>query len=72
MNTASLLPPQSELDSSHDPFLAATIELERSARVLDLEDWIVERLRHCEQETITNLLLTEARAGEFSRSTWNR
>lgn len=59
MNAASLLPPQSELDYPHDPLLAATLELEHSAQLLDLEDWIVERLRHCEQEVVANFLLAE-------------
>ena len=58
MNTASLLPRNFELDSPHDPLLQATIDLERVAKFLDLEDWIVERLRHCEQETVVNFLLT--------------
>lgn len=58
MNTASLLPPQSELDTCSDPYISATIELERCARLLDLEDWIVERLRHCEQESVVNFLLS--------------
>jgi glutamate dehydrogenase (NAD(P)+) len=58
MNTASLLPPQSELDTCFDPYISATADLERSARLLDLEDWIVERLRHCEQESVINFLLS--------------
>ena len=58
MNSASLLPPQSDLDTTTDPFISATIELERCARLLDLEDWIVEKLRHCEQESVVNFLLS--------------
>lgn len=58
MNTASLLPTQSEFVELHDPLLIATLELERYAKLLDLEDWIVERLRHCEQETFVNFLQT--------------
>jgi glutamate dehydrogenase/leucine dehydrogenase len=40
----------SELDS----VLEATAGLERCARFLDLEDWIVMRLRQCEQEITLN------------------
>lgn len=56
MNT-SLLPAQSEFNAPHDPLLVATLELERYAKRLDLEGWVLERLRHCEQETVVNLLL---------------
>jgi glutamate dehydrogenase/leucine dehydrogenase len=57
MNATGLMPPQFELDHPQDPLLTATLELERCARLLDLEDWIVERLRHCEQEVVFNFLL---------------
>ncbi len=57
MNAATAMP-QSEMDSP-DPLLSATLDLERCARVLDLETWIVERLKHCEQETTVNFVLAE-------------
>jgi glutamate dehydrogenase (NAD(P)+) len=45
----------SQLDSA----LEATADLERCARFLDLEDWIVMRLRQCEQEiTLSTALNT--------------
>ena len=40
-----------------DVYLESTLELEEAARVLDLEDWIVERLRHPEREITANLVL---------------
>jgi glutamate dehydrogenase (NAD(P)+) len=61
MNAASLQPPQFELDHPRDPLLIATLELERCARLLDLENWIIERLRHCEQEAVFNFLLPNDR-----------
>ena len=59
MNTTSLLPANFDLDSAHDPLMNATLALERCARLLDLEGWVVERLRHCEQETTINFLMSE-------------
>jgi glutamate dehydrogenase/leucine dehydrogenase len=40
--------------SQLDTALDATAELERCAHFLDLEDWIVARLRQCEQEITLN------------------
>ena len=40
-----------------DPFLQATLHFETAARHLDLEDWIVQRLRHPERELSVNLPL---------------
>ena len=57
MKVADLLPPQPEISESFDPWLDSIAEFEKSARLLDLEPWIVERLRHAEQETSLNLLL---------------
>ena len=44
-----VLPP--DLDESSDPLLDAIAALERCARGLDLEEWIVMRLKQFEQET---------------------
>jgi len=48
----------SQLDTILDPTLEATADLERCARFLDLEDWIVMRLRQCEQEITLNTTTT--------------
>ncbi len=43
-----------------DPLVQATLHFETAARHLDLEDWIVQRLRHPEREFSLNLpLLTD-------------
>jgi glutamate dehydrogenase (NAD(P)+) len=52
MKPSSLLPP--EID---DPLLDSAAQLEESARALDLEDWIVHRLRHSDREMTVNLPL---------------
>lgn len=57
MHASSFLPPQPELVEPFASQLSATVDLERCARLLDLEDWIIERLRHPEQETSLNFLL---------------
>lgn len=44
-----LLPP--DLNDSFDPLLESNTELESCAHALDLEDWILLRLRQFEQET---------------------
>ena len=41
-----------------DPLVQATLHFETAARHLDLEDWIVQRLRHPERELTLNLPLT--------------
>jgi len=56
MTTHDLLP-QSAIEEELDAYLESTFELEEAARVLDLEDWIVERLRHPEREITANLVL---------------
>ena len=56
MTTHGLLPPI-VIDEEFDAYLESTLELEEAARVLDLEDWIVERLRHPEREITANLVL---------------
>jgi len=49
--------PQVALEEEFDAYLESTLQLEEAARVLDLEDWIVERLRHPEREITANLVL---------------
>jgi len=56
MTTHDLLPPI-VIDEEFDAYLESTLELEEAARALDLESWIVERLRHPERETTANLVL---------------
>lgn len=41
-----------------DPLVQATLHFETAARHLDLEDWIVQRLRHPERELTLNLPVT--------------
>jgi glutamate dehydrogenase (NAD(P)+) len=58
MNATGLLPSQhSSQDDFADAGLDALLELEAAARVLDLEDWIIERLRHPECEETHALLV---------------
>ncbi|MBZ5569270.1 MAG: hypothetical protein LAN64_15640 [Acidobacteriia bacterium] len=54
MNPADLLPPEL---MEEDPFLDSIAQLEEAARALDLEDWIVQRLKHSEREITVNLPL---------------
>jgi glutamate dehydrogenase/leucine dehydrogenase len=49
--------PLAAIEEELDPYLEASLELEEVARLLDLEDWIVERLRHPEREIMANLVL---------------
>ena len=56
MTTHDLLPPI-VIDEEFDACLESTLELEEAARALDLEGWIVERLRHPEREITANLVL---------------
>jgi glutamate dehydrogenase (NAD(P)+) len=59
METNELLPREiAEIEEESDPLLAATLELEEAARYLDLEDWIVHRLRQSEREISLNLPVT--------------
>lgn len=56
-----LPPPIAAEQEPFDPFVQATFQFETAARALDLEDWIVQRLRHPERELSVNLpLRTEA------------
>ena len=63
MNTTDLLPPELLED---DPLLDAAAQLEQSARDLDLEDWIVQRLKHPQRETTVNLPLQRDSAGALT------
>jgi glutamate dehydrogenase (NAD(P)+) len=49
--------PLATIEEELDPYLESALELEETARVLDLEGWIVERLRHPQREITANLLL---------------
>lgn len=42
-----------------DSWMEATLRLEEAARLLDVEDWILERLRHAEREITVNLPLRD-------------
>ena len=55
--TANELLPLASLEEELDPLLESTLELEETARDLDLEDWIVERLRHPQREITANLTM---------------
>lgn len=52
MEISQLLPPQT-LDS--DPLLEFEADLEEAARALDLEPWVLQRLKHPEREVTVNL-----------------
>ena len=54
MNSTDLLPPEI---MEEDPLLDSAAQLEQTARALDLEDWIVQRLKHPEREVTINLPL---------------
>ncbi len=54
MKPADLLPPEI---AEEDPLLDSAADLERSARALDLEYWIEQRLKHAEREITLNLSL---------------
>jgi len=56
MTTHDLVP-RVAIEEELDAYLESTFELEEAARVLDLEGWIVERLRHPEREITANLVL---------------
>jgi glutamate dehydrogenase/leucine dehydrogenase len=56
MISHDLLPTPAETEE-FDPFVQATLHFETAARHLDLEDWIVQRLRHPERELSLNLPL---------------
>ncbi len=46
-----------EPEAPYDPLLEVMVDFEEAARQLDLEDWIVQRLRHTEREVTVNLPL---------------
>ncbi len=56
MLSTDLLPPDTGED---DPLLDAAAQLEQSAHALDLEDWIVQRLKHADRETTVNIPLQQ-------------
>ncbi len=56
MNTQDLIP-SLDRETSYDAWMEAALDLEQAAHTLDLEPWIVERLRQCESELHSNLLL---------------
>ncbi len=55
MEAKDLLPIDIELDEPCDPYVDAVAELEEAAQHLDLETWIVNKLRHCEREMLLNI-----------------
>ena len=58
MKLEELLAPEAlDIDQPYDPWMQASLELEQSAQQLDLEPWIVERLRHCDSELSCNIPL---------------
>jgi len=56
MTTHDFLP-LATLEEELDPCLESTLALEEVARLLDLEGWITDRLRHPEREITANLVL---------------
>jgi len=59
METEELLPIEIlESEDEPDPLLASTLQLEHAAHYLDLEDWILYRLRQSEREIALNLRIT--------------
>ena len=63
MNSTDLLPPEI---MEEDPLLDSAAQLEQSARALDLEDWIVQRLKHPEREVTINLPLRRDSGDAFT------
>jgi len=64
MTTHDLLP-LAAIEEEFDAHLGSTLELEEAALLLDLEDWIVERLRHPEREITANLVLVRDNGDAF-------
>ncbi len=58
MSTSQLDTPETT-PAGCDPWLESRLCLEQAARLLDLEDWIRERLRHVEREITVNLPLRD-------------
>jgi len=63
MNPTDLLPPEL---LEEDRLLDDAAQLEQSARDLDLEHWIVQRLKHPQRETTVNLPLQRASSGALT------
>lgn len=59
MTTRELLPDRVAEEEALNPMLQAGVLLETAARQLDLEEWIVRRLRHMERELTVNLSLQD-------------
>ncbi len=58
MTARDLLPTAvREMEAPYDPYLEALLDFEEAARQLDLETWIVQRLRHAEREVTVSLPL---------------
>lgn len=57
MIASEFLPQAAIEDVEFDSLLQATMQFEEAARALELEDWIVQRLRHPEREATVNLVL---------------
>src|SRR5512142_2682902 len=58
MNSSELLPVELfELEQESEPLLELNAQIEQAARTLDLEDWILQRLKHAEREITVNLPL---------------
>jgi glutamate dehydrogenase (NAD(P)+) len=59
MSAKELLPRAVMDEERRDPHLETMVEFEEAARSLDLEDWIVQRLRHTEREVSVSLPLVQ-------------
>ncbi|MFB3916527.1 MAG: Glu/Leu/Phe/Val dehydrogenase [Terriglobales bacterium] len=67
MTSNDFLPPQAvQFQEDLDPLLESTLEFEESARQLDLEEFILQRLRHMEREITVNLPLKREHGGVSS------
>jgi glutamate dehydrogenase (NAD(P)+) len=56
MSQRELLPPvDQDAEQAFDPYLLRLVELERAARALDLEDPVLEQMRHAELEATIHL-----------------
>lgn len=66
MDPRELLSPQIEFEEDSDPLLNTVAEFEETARYLDLEPWLINRLRHPEREVTVTLPLTRDNGEEFA------
>ena len=66
MSAKELLPPDLANEPATDSLLDFTLQLEEAARVLDLEPWVVQRLKHCQREITINIGLRRADGGGSS------